>query len=219
VKRAIFILVVLLDMTFMSGQEGLRLGVNLDLLASWLSPKTNLIDKDGTRPGIKGGLKVEYYFHPNYGIVTGLNIGTQGGSVLYEEPVNIKTGESMSVDLVEGSTVVYSLSYIYLPIGLKLKTNEIGYLTYFAELGFNQQINIGSRASSTGNGLNKDNVPKEINLLNISYFFGGGVEYNIGGQTSIFAGVFFNNGFADVLSNNDHKAVLNYLTVRVGVLF
>ena len=63
-----------------------------------------------------------------------------------------------------------------------MKTNEIGYFTYFAELGFNQHINVGSRASSTGSGLSKDLVSKEINLFNMSYFFGGGVEYNIGGQ-------------------------------------
>jgi len=188
-------------------------------MASWLSAKTNRIDKDGTRPGISGGLMVEYYFHPNYGLVTGLNLGVQGGSLLYEDPVSISTGDNTSVPLEAGSTVVYSLSYISIPVGLKLKTNEIGYFTYFAQLGFNQQINIGSRASSTGNGLNKDNVPKETNLLNMSYFFGGGVEYNVGGQTSLLAGIFFNNGFVDVLSNNDHKAVLNYLTFRVGVLF
>jgi hypothetical protein len=219
VKKVSLVLIVLLNILFLSGQEGLRLGVNLDPLASWLTPKTNLIDKEGTRPGISGGLIVEYYFHPNYGIVTGLNIGSQGGSVIYREAVNIKTGDNESVNLEAGSGVVYTLSYITLPIGLKLKTNEIGYLTYFAQLGFNQQINIGSRASSTGNELNKDNVPKESNLLNMSYYFGGGAEYNIGGQTSIIAGLFFNNGFADVLSNNDHKAVLNYLTIRVGVLF
>lgn len=217
-KRPIYFLAVLLNVTILTAQEGLRLGVNLDPMASWLSPKTNQIDKDGTRPGIKGGLMVEYYFHPNYGIITGLNIGIQGGSVLYEEPVSINAGEN-SVALDAGSTVVYSISYITLPIGLKLKTNEIGYFTYFAELGFNEQINIGARASSTGNNLNKDNVPKEINLLHMSYFFGGGLEFNVGGQTSLLAGLFFNNGFVDVLSNNDHKAVLNYLTVRVGVLF
>ena len=74
-------------------------------------------------------------------------------------------------------------------------------------------------ATSTGSGLNKDNVADEINLLGMSYFFGGGIEYNIGGNTSLLAGLFFNNGFVDVLSNNDHKAVLNYLTFRVGVLF
>jgi hypothetical protein len=217
--RKVAFLFLLLNVSAAFGQSNLRLGVNLDPMASWLSPKTNRIDKDGARPGINGGLMVEYYFHPNYGIVTGLNLGVMGGNVLYNDSVKIFTGDRSSVWIPRGGTVAYNLSYLSIPLGLKLKTNEIGYLTYFAELGFNQQINIGSRASSTGNGLHKDNVPKETNLLNMSYFFGGGFEYNVGGQTSLLAGIFFNNGFVDALSNNDHKAVLNYLTFRVGVLF
>jgi hypothetical protein len=162
---------------------------------------------------------VEYYFHPNYGFVTGLNLGVQGGNVLYTDSVSISTGDQTSVVLQPGSTAAFNLSYLTLPVGLKMKTNEIGYFTYFAELGFNQQVNIGSKATSTGNGLNKDNVPKETNLFNMSYFFGGGVEYNVGGQTSLLAGIFYNNGFVDILSNNRHKAVLNYLSFRIGVLF
>jgi hypothetical protein len=217
-KKAIFFL-VLANISVVFAQSNLRLGVNLDPMASWLSPKTNEIEKDGARPGISGGLVVEYYFAPNYGLVTGLNIGTQGGNVLYNEEVSIATGDQSSVILEPGSSVAYNLSYLTLPLGLKLKTNEIGYFTYYAQLGLVQQINIGSRATSTGNGLNKDNVPKETNLLNMSYFFGGGVEYNIGGQTSLFAALFYNNGFIDVLSNDDHKAVMNYFTIRVGVLF
>lgn len=200
------------------GQSKLRLGVHLDPMASWLSPRTNRIQKDGARPGLNGGLMVEYYFHPNYGIVTGLNLGLRGGNVLYRDTVTIETGDSRVV-VPAGSTVAYNLNYLTIPVGLKLKTNEIGYFTYFAELGFSQEINIGSRANSSGNDLNKTNVPKETNLLNMSYFFGGGVEYNVGGNTSLVAGVFFNNGFVDVLSNNHHKAVLNYLSFRAGVLF
>ncbi len=210
---------LLLNAAVVMAQSDLRLGVNLDPMASWLSPKTNEIDKDGTRPGIAGGLTIEYYFHPNYGLTSGLNLGVQGGNILYEQPVSISTGDDTSVELPASTSVTYNLSYMTIPLGLKLKTNEIGYFTYFAHLGLTHQINIGARASSSGNGLNKDNVPKEVNLLNMSYFFGGGIEYNIGGNTSLMAGVLFNNGFIDVLSNDDHKAVLNYLTIRVGVLF
>lgn len=218
-KKALLILLIVNTSFAVFGQSKLRLGVNLDPVATWLSPKTNRIDKDGARPGINGGLMVEYYFHPNYGLVTGFNLGVMGGNVLYNDSVRISTGDRSSLWVPGGETVAYSLSYLSIPVGLKLKTNQIGYVTYFAELGFNQNINIGSRASSSGNGLNKDNVPKEVNLLNMSYFFGGGIEYNIGGNTSIVAGVLFHNGFVDVLSNNDHKAVMNYLAFRVGVLF
>ena len=217
--KKLIILLLLINISVVYGQSSLRLGVNIDPITSWLSPKTNRIDKDGARPGISGGLMVEYYFHENYGIVTGFNLGVQGGNILYNDTVKISTGDNTSVRVPAGVSVAYNLSYITIPIGLKLKTNEIGYFTYFAQLGFAPQINIGSRATSSGNGLNKDNVPKEINLLNMSYFFGGGVEYNIGGQTSLLAGIFFNNGFVDVLSNNNHKAVQNFLTLKLGVLF
>jgi hypothetical protein len=218
VKKALIFL-LLVNTTIVFGQSKLRLGVNLDPMASWLSPKTNRIEKDGAKPGLNGGLMVEYYFHPNYGIVTGLNLGLRGGNVLYNDTVTIETGDNDHVMIPAGSTVAYNLSYLTIPVGLKLKTNEIGYFTYFAELGFAQEINIGSRANSSGSDLNKTNVPKETNLLNMSYFFGGGVEYNIGGSTSLVAGIFYNNGFVDVLSNNHHKAVLSYLSFRAGVLF
>jgi hypothetical protein len=208
-----------MNVSVVFAQSNLRLGVNIDPMASWLSPKSDRIEKDGARPGIGGGLVVEYYFHQNYGIVTGINLATQGGNLIYSDSVSISTGKSSSVKLSKGSSVAYNISYLSLPIGLKLKTNEMGRFTYFAQLGLTTMINIGSKGTSTDKVLNKDNVAKEINTPNMSYYFGGGIEYNVGGQTSIFATILYNNGFVDVLSDNDQKAVLNYLTFRIGVLF
>ncbi len=216
-KKALLFL-LLLDVTTAFAQSDLRLGVNLDPMATWLSPKTNRIEKDGARPGFGGGLMVEYFFRDHYGFVTGLNLGINGGNLLYNDTTTFTT-EDGSVRLPAGSSVAFNLTYLTIPIGLKLKTNEIGYFTYFAELGFKQHINVGSRATSTGSSLSKDLVSKEINLFNMSYYFGGGVEYNIGGQTSLLAAIFYNNGFVDVLSHGRHKAVANYLSFRIGILF
>lgn len=216
-KKALLFL-LLFDVTTAFAQADLRLGVNLDPMVTWLSPKTNRIEKDGARPGFGGGLMVEYFFRDHYGLVTGINLGINGGNLLYDDTTTFTT-EDGSVRLPAGSSVAFNLSYLTIPIGLKMKTNEIGYFTYFAELGFKQHINVGSRATSTGSSLSKDLVSKEINLFNMSYYFGGGVEYNIGGQTSLLAGIFYNNGFVDVLSHGRHKAVANYLSFRIGILF
>jgi hypothetical protein len=121
--------------------------------------------------------------------------------------------------LPAGTSVAFNINYITIPMALKLKSNEIGFLTYFAELGFLPQINIGSRATSTGGALDKDNVSKEINAFNVSFFFGGGVEKNIGGNTFLMGGIFFNNGFGDVLTADAHKAALNFLNIRLGIMF
>jgi hypothetical protein len=217
VKKALLFL-LLLDVTTAFAQSEIRLGVNLDPMVSWLSPKTNRIEKDGARPGFGGGLMVEYFFRDHYGLSTGINLGINGGNLLYNDTTTFTT-EDGSVRLPAGSSVAFNLSYLTIPIGLKMKTNEIGYFTYFAELGFKQHINVGSRATSTGSSLTKDLVSKEINLFSMSYYFGGGVEYNIGGQTSLLAAIFYNNGFVDVLSHGRHKAAANYLSFRIGILF
>ncbi len=200
-------------------QSSVRLGAHIDPIFSWFSTKSSQIEKDGARLGYNGGLIVEYYFAPNYALVTGLNLTQLGGNLLYKEEVDITTGEGDHVILPPQTSVAFNVNYLTIPMALKLKSNEIGYLTYFAELGFSPEVNIGSRASSTGGALDKDNVSKEINAFNISFFFGGGIEKNIGGQTSLMGGIFFNNGFGDILSADSHKAALNFVNIRLGIMF
>lgn len=200
-------------------QSDFRLGVHLDPIVTWFSPRSTNLERDGGRPGFSGGLVMEYYFRENYGFVSGLSVTQLGGNLMYNDSVRIATGDNGSVMVQPGSAVAYRASYLIVPVGLKLKTNEIGYFTYYAQLGLKQWFNMAARASSDGKELTKDDVSKEINLYGLSYFFGGGVEYNIGGATSLTAGIFFDGGFTDILSGNDHKAFINYLSLRVGIFF
>ena len=55
--------------------------------------KTNGLKKTAHGPVLEGDLLVEYYFHPNYGLVTGINLATQGGNVLYSDTTNISVGD------------------------------------------------------------------------------------------------------------------------------
>ena len=217
--KKLLILFILGYSSALFAQSKIRLGAHIDPIFTWFSPKTSQIEKDGARLGYNGGLIVEYYFAPNYAFVSGLNLTQLGGNLLYKEEVDITTGEGDHVLLPPGTSVAFNVSYLTVPMALKLKSNEIGYFTYYAELGFSPQVNIGSRASSTGGALSKDNVSKEINAFNVSFFFGGGMEYSLGGNTSFLAGLFFNNGFTDILSADRHKAGLNYVNIRLGVMF
>jgi hypothetical protein len=217
--KKLFILVFVCYSSVLIAQPKVRLGAHVDPVFSWFSPKTSHIEKDGARLGYNGGLIVEYYFAPNYAFVSGLNLTQLGGNLLYNEEVDITTGEGDHVLLPPQTSVAFNVNYLTIPLALKLKSNEIGYFTYYAELGFSPQVNIGSKASSTGGALNKDNVSKEINAFNISFFFGGGIEYSLGGNTSLITGIFFNNGFTDILSADRHKAGFNYVNIRFGVMF
>jgi hypothetical protein len=218
VKKTIIIL-FLANMSVIFAQSTIRLGAHFDPIVTWFSTKTTGVDKDGSRLGYNGGLIVEDYFSANYAFVTGLSITSLGGNLLYHDETSLTTGNSDHVELPAGTTVAYNLSYLTIPVALKLKSNEIGYFAYYAQLGFSPMINIGAKATATGSLLTKDNVSKEINLFNLSFLFGGGIEYNIGGQTFLNAGLFFNNGFVDVLSSSRHKSAINFLTFRVGMMF
>lgn len=203
----------------LSGQTGFRLGVSVDPLITWFSPKSTQVDRDGARPGINGGLITEVYFAPNYGFVSGLSLMTIGGNLTYNQEETVRIGEGVDRVLPSGTTLAYRLTYLSIPVGIKMKTTEIGYFTYYAQLGFTPQLNIGSRATSDDDQFRRETISDEVNLFHLSYFFGGGLEYSLGGQTSLLAGVYFNNGFIDVLSNNDHKSTVNFFTFRIGMLF
>jgi hypothetical protein len=55
---------------------------------------------------------------------------------------------------------------------------------------------------------------------------GLGVEYSLGGNTSIAGGLTFNNGFTNILkgdnpanNNRKHNAKANFIELSVGLLF
>lgn len=217
--KRLFVFILAVNTLTVFSQSAIRLGAHIDPIVTWFSPRTSNIERDGARLGYNGGLIVETYFKPNYAFVSGLSLTSLGGNLMYTDSASLSTSSGNNVIIPNNTTVAYNLTYLSIPVALKLKSNEIGYITYYAQMGFTPQFNIGSRATSTDDLLNKDNVSKEINLFNLSYFFGGGIEYNIGGQTSLITGIFFNNGFIDVFSSSRHKAVVNFFNLRIGMMF
>lgn len=217
--KKLFTLLLLANTALLFSQQDFRLGINIDPTATWFAPRTTQITRDGMRLGIKGGMIVEYYFRPHYAIATGINMSVIGGNLLYEEAVDLIVGKDERTLIDAGTSMAYNITYINIPVSLKLKTNEIGYFTYFAQIGVSPMINSGSWANSSDKVIAKDFMGKEINFFGFDYFIGAGVEYSLGGQTSLTGGLFFNNGLSDVLSNKEYKAVINTLAIRMGVLF
>ncbi len=212
------ILIILLPVFFNIKSQDLRFGVFVDPQFSWITPDARNISRDGIRIGIKGGLIVDKYFARNYAFTTGISISNMGGNLHYKDSVIIETQDTEQT-LNPGSRVEYKLQYISVPAGLKFKTNQIGYFTFFAQLGFTSQINIKAKADASDNQIDNENISKELNLLNLSYFFGGGLEYSLGGNTALTAGIIFDNGFIDILSSKNVKETLSFLSVRLGIMF
>lgn len=192
---------------------------------AWLKSDTKGLESDGSVTRFSYGLITEFRIAENYAFATGIDISYRGGKLKEENNTDTST-------TVDESTL--KLQYIELPLTLKLKTNEIGHLRYYLQVGVAPGFNLRARADGKTTtqvrttGSNPTNTTKEfedqdvqddINSINVSMVIGAGIEYNLSGSTNFFGGIVFNNGFTDISDSKDDKYVSNFLGLNLGVLF
>lgn len=194
-----------------------KFGVFLDPQVGWMSPESREVTSKGSIINLSGGLSVDNYFAKNYALSSGIAIGNQGGKLSFDELRPIRVYDE--VDTLEANTELqYKLQYITVPLGLKLKSNQIGYFTYYVNVGLTSQLNIRAKASSADGSISDDSIKEEIGLFNLSYHFGGGVEYGLGKDSALLLGVIYHNGFLDATTTNP-TVYTRVLSLRLGLLF
>ncbi len=205
---------------------GFRFGLTASPNLSWFRTETRHYDNRGAQPGFSYGLIVDYEFAQNYAVTSGLNILSTGGRMRY--PYLDQGTEELE------KRRDYNLRYLEIPVGLKLRTDEMGFITYYGHFGLGLGFNIRAKADdriylddqSTLRSSDVD-ISDETRFLRASLVIGAGVEYNLGGQTSLLGGLTFHNGFSNILDvDNPHpdvksspSAVNNYLELTLGVIF
>src|SRR5438270_604786 len=123
--KKIFVLMTVLFFTAstLQAQENQKLhfGLKASPTLAWLTSDTKGFESSGTKLGFSYGLITEFNFSTHYAFATGIDVTYRGGNS------SLQSNDSTKVE------TKYNLEYIELPITLKLKTNEIGYLTYFLQ--------------------------------------------------------------------------------------
>ncbi len=168
--------------------QGVRFGITIDPQIGWLSSEAKDISSESNKMGMNIGLVMDRFFTKNYAITSGISINNVGGSLKYMNAEQLK-GSSGTLDITENSIAEYKIQYVTIPLGLKLHTNEIGYMRYFAELGFDGHVNIKSRLDSDDNNFTNESISESTALFNAGYFIGGGAQYSLGGNSAIFVGI------------------------------
>lgn len=223
-----------------------KFGVQASPNISWLSTNDNKIKGNGANTGFKLGVTADYYFLENYAISTGIGFSfNQGGKIIHEEGGNFLTKSTLSdpklnkdvASLAPGVKIRYHVQYFEVPIGLKLRTQQFGYLRAFAEAPV---VTLGFKTKATGDisdpivgDFVKENIKQDVNGLALSWGFGGGVQYDLSPSTALIVGLYFQKGFTDVTKDGDaqkittntgpksetSKGTLGNVTLRVGVVF
>lgn len=231
--------------------KNVRFGLMVSPSVNWLKSGEKITEKDGVSMKFGGGLGIEFRLTNVAVFATGLMINTSGGKVRYnndlsgnastsyvayfydkenEEIAEFQPAYDAYTDTASTSSRYvpcvlnerkYNITYVTLPLTLKLRTKEIGSLTYYGMFGVNTSIRVAAKAtdevqkpassSSSGWGtpetISKTDIKKDVSLFNESLNMGLGVEWNLSGTTSLVIGANYLLGFTNVVKGNS-----DYLT-------
>jgi hypothetical protein len=227
-KLTLFILAVALGLSAAKAQSSdeklFHFGLNVTPGLYWLKPNTQNNASNGSSFGFGYGANLEFYFTPNYGLCTGLEVTSFKAK--YTNIVN--TNSNPFADSI--TVHVQSMEYLELPLLLKMKTNAIGLMKYFGQVGLNTGILLKANDNYTVTGgmnqlpaavYSENNV--KINSISdpirLALVIGLGIEYNIASTTSLQASVNFDNGFLNINKSSDSQVLSKGVTLTVGVLF
>lgn len=256
-KKFIACTVALVFAASISAQENDLKNVRFGLYASptfnWYTPDNDKkFENAGMKVSFAWGLNVDYRLSDVAAIYFGIGMdgGGQGNinfldtAAYYYDTANESildaadtTGKTYTVNMLNSR--VYKQNYIILPIGLKFKTKEIGYMTYYGSLGFQLGIKYGAKADDNVKNLVTQqtsdltdlDIGSDTQLLRTRVRIGGGFEYTFSGSTSLLFGVHYNMGLNNVLKKNSDQllndqnqsleqvAKANGVSVTIGVLF
>ncbi len=217
-----FLVLSIIPFGFTQAQQKTSFGIHADPVISWFSSDNKDVRNDGARPGFNFGLKINRYFAKNYSFSTGISLLNAGGRLISKDTTIMEFDNSTST-VLPGNPVVYKIRYLVIPLGLKLETNQIGYITFFTDLGLDPKVVIGGKADIPSLDITGENAMNELNAFNLSYHIAGGIEYSLGGTTAMVLGLSFDNNFLDITRDNgdqpEDKISHKILSFRIGVNF
>lgn len=229
--------------------KNFRFGLKVTPSVNWFKPEGKIMASNGAGVKFGGGLVLEFRLAKVISIQTGVQIDMDGGKIKYNNAgLTNPSANSVSYyynitdDKIEkynkdfatqptGYTHYqlderqYKISYITIPLTLKMKTKEIGTMTYFGQIGVNTSVRWKATVNDKVTVINdtplptlgatdsksKVDVTKDVSLIHETLNFGLGTELNLSGSTSIVFGLNYNLGFTNVV-----KGESDYLGRRVN---
>ena len=195
-----------------SSNKKLHMGIVIAPDLGFFSPNNKRTSKSGTKLGINYGLEADIALgsNSNYAFSTGLFIINTGGKMDYLNVISYPNDSSYQNSQTSST---YRIRYLNIPLTFKLKTNEVGYLRYFAQVGLDLDFNLRAQRDRqekfydqsgklTTLQFDKEDITDQVTLLRASLNVGAGVEYNLQGNTSLMLKLSWNNGLNNIFNKN-----------------
>jgi len=215
--KKIAISLFFLGVMFQPAMAQFRFGINATPHWSWMNTNDKKIEGAGAQLGFRFGLTGDFFLdsEENYAITTGLNMSfNQGGTLQngYTQGVfwpNSDLSESRFDTVPMNGQLTYHLNYLEVPFGLKLRggLGSSSPIKFYVEipvvtLGFLIGSN-GDISNTVGKNTEDENIRDDVNGLALSWGLGGGAEYDLNENATLYGGLFFQNHFTDVTKDKD----------------
>ena len=226
-SKKLLLIIIVVGTSVMASAQKFSGGIFVNPSLTWMKPDVaKNISNEGVKLGFSyGALGDLNIIGDNFSLSMGILVNNFGGKLSYSDSIPQFQTLDSTYSFSQGAIVDYKLTYVELPIGIKGKTNEIGYMTYYMKAGISPMIKWKAKADVTQGNISGEAINKEVNALFMGFYIGGGFQYNLGGTTSLVTELVFTNGLTDVTKTKVYnkeksdKVILNNIALRVGIIF
>lgn len=226
-KKTLLVMIALVAAKVSIAQYGandfksrVKLGFTASPLISVLNPQETGVKRNSVKVGFNFGLMADLRLNESgtYALTSGFQALFGGSTLKYD------AGKGLSDYKSSPAEYNMKLTYIEIPLALKLKTKAQDDLAWWGQFGTYLDFPVAGRANviSAGQTYDKVSILPEMNRVNIGMLIGAGVEYPLGETLKGMAGITYQNGFVDVTRNkkwNDGRINMNSFALRLGIYF
>lgn len=229
-SKALIVILVLLTTTVFAQHKPFQFGFKGAVNLGWFGTDATGYNNEGSHFGGSWGFTADIYLMENYSFTTGFDVLYLNSEISYPDE---KVDDDLS-GMVTGTTSrKYKTKYLELPLIFTMKTNEIGKVKYFAQIGFGLSFLVSAKAEDifnsdqmSFNSSETINAYDDLRFTRESLIVGAGVEIPIQGSTYARCGIKVDNAFANVIKgyNNTDSYLKNngrnsFAEINLSVFF
>lgn len=218
-KQIILFTGLLLISAGVFAQETVQLSFSTGPSVNWMSSGKNDLSGGNIRAGYDFGVVADVYFdsRQRYALTTGFLLANTGGELEYHNSEAFDFGETIN----PGSSMIFHLKYIEVPLAVKLKTSQFRRWTFWGQFGLSGFVNVGAKGDTNDGVLDKTDIQDEIRSLNMAMNLGFGGDFDLGSGNALAVGLILKDGLTDVTKNhyNDGKITVNSVNLKLALIF
>lgn len=218
-------------------------GLRIAPQVSWSKPDSKSITDGGISLDWNYGFHVAKKFTSRYAIAFEVNVINMTSKIKVIDSINVFSPTKLPAGApVTDMSLNFHLRYLQIPILFKMTTDPFkDKWKAYGEFGLGFSFLIRSKVDVSSsvlklndvdvdhpdNGdvfyINSDKFDKnystQINLIRPSFIVGGGLVYDLVGNTKSYIGIRYDNGLADYMDADKWTANNSYTALNIGIIF